>query len=259
MKNLFYIILFFTNYIVLPQTGENLSKDELLLIIKKSDSLIKVEPNKAENYYYRGFYKNVLNEFSSALIDYNKAIILEPINYEYYFSRGKNYFGLNDFKKSIIDFTKCITIDSTSNKAYINRGFAYSMDNEFELAIDDYTKSLIIEPNSKIVLLNRGILKRNLNLNISALKDFESILKIYPTYSKAIEESAICKSKLNRKDAIFDFDKYINLNPKKGEGYYNRAIYCINYKIKKDYCLDLKKANELGFFYAKDALIEYCK
>lgn len=43
------------------------------------------------------------------------------------------------------------------------------------------------------------------------------------------------------------------------EGYYNRAIYFINFKIKRDYCSDLKKAFSLGYDPSKELLTKYCK
>ena len=64
---------------------------------------------------------------------------------------------------------------------------------------------------------------------------------------------------LNLKDAINDFDQVIILAPNDPEGYYNRALYFINFKIKRDYCSDLKKALSLDYDPSKELLIKYCK
>ena len=60
-------------------------------------------------------------------------------------------------------------------------------------------------------------------------------------------------------NATSDFDQVVNLSPEDPEGYYNRAIYFINYKIKRDYCSDLKKALSLDYEPSKKLLIKYCK
>ena len=62
-----------------------------------------------------------------------------------------------------------------------------------------------------------------------------------------------------RKDAIDDFNAVVQSDQKNGEGYYNRALHIINFKLKQDYCSDLKKANQLGFIPAKKILNQYCK
>ncbi|HQF48830.1 MAG TPA: hypothetical protein PLZ71_09250 [Flavobacterium alvei] len=64
---------------------------------------------------------------------------------------------------------------------------------------------------------------------------------------------------LNLKDAINDFDQVVILSPNDPEGYYNRALYYINFKIKKDYCSDLKKALSLGYLESKNIINEKCK
>ena len=64
---------------------------------------------------------------------------------------------------------------------------------------------------------------------------------------------------LNLKDAINDFDQVIILAPNDPEGYYNRALYFINFKIKRDYCSDLKKSFSFGYLEAKELITELCK
>ncbi|MNY76475.1 hypothetical protein D3C86_2160720 [compost metagenome] len=64
---------------------------------------------------------------------------------------------------------------------------------------------------------------------------------------------------INAKDALNDFDTAVALAPKNPEGYYNRALYYINFKIKKDYCSDLKAALNLGYLPAKELITEVCK
>ncbi len=85
------------------------------------------------------------------------------------------------------------------------------------------------------------------------------MLKNEPNNPKDIEESAFCLAYLNKKEARLYFDIFINLNPQKVKRYYNRAIYFINYKIKEDYCEDLKKVIDLKFNQARAIFIKKCQ
>jgi IS4 transposase len=53
---------------------------------------------------------------------------------------------------------------------------------------------------------------------------------------------------LNQSDALTDFDLVIKLSPENGEAYYNRTLHIKNFKLKQDYCFDLKKNNRIGIY-----------
>ena len=91
-----------------------------------------------------------------------------------------------------------------------------------------------------------------------AILDFDKVIKINPKFAEAYQNRAISKAMLNL-NAINDFDQVVILSPDDPEGYYNRAIYFINFKIKRDYCSDLKKAFSLGYDPSKELLTKYCK
>ena len=85
------------------------------------------------------------------------------------------------------------------------------------------------------------------------------MIKLNPKFAEAYQNRAVSKAMLNMKDALGDFDLAVTLSPNDPECYYNRALYFINFKIKKDYCTDLKKALNLGYSPSKELLNKFCK
>ena len=59
-------------------------------------------------------------------------------------------------------------------------------------------------------------------------------------------------------EAILDFNKAIELNPKDGMAYYYRGFAKYVLSDKDGACLDLSKAGELGESGAYDLIKEYC-
>jgi len=58
--------------------------------------------------------------------------------------------------------------------------------------------------------------------------------------------------------AIQDFNKAIEINPNLAQAYLNRGLAKISLGQKKDGCLDLSKAGEMGLAVAYDSIKEHC-
>jgi tetratricopeptide (TPR) repeat protein len=220
------------------------------------DLLIIDEPS-AENYYIRGYLKYNKFLYREALSDYDKAISLEEKS-GYFFSRAMLKDKMEDYKGAIDDYSTCIKLSETPKKAFFNRAFSKSNINDFSGAIEDYIKSLEIDPNNKNTYLNIGIIKKEQGKLAESIKAFDKAIMLDSNFIDAIQNRAISKSMLNDKDAIIDFNKVIELNPKSGEAYLNRALHYINHKTKGTSCSDLKLANSYGITRARELITKYC-
>lgn len=249
-KIVFFSCILFCCFLY-PQ--KNPSKKDL----QELDSIIKIEPS-ADNYYLRGYLKYTAKDFKEALLDYNKSIELDDDNFKAFFSRGMLKDKLADFNGAILDYTKCITLNKESSKAYFNRGFSKSNISDIKGAIEDYSKCIALNPENKAAFLNRGILKKDQNFYDEALIDYDSAIAIDNDFLDAVQSRAILKALMNRKDAMQDFNAAIRIAPDDGESYYNRAVYIINNKIESDYCIDIKKAVQLGFTKANTLFTQKC-
>jgi|TergutMp193P3_1026864.scaffolds.fasta_scaffold66747_2 tetratricopeptide (TPR) repeat protein len=75
--------------------------------IAEYSEVIKLLPNDAESFEWRGDCYRKLEQPENALADYNKAISLEPEG-DHHFGRAFVYILLGDFKKAADDIEKMI-------------------------------------------------------------------------------------------------------------------------------------------------------
>lgn len=92
---------------------------------------IKAYPNDPISYFTRGKVKSNLEDYDSALADFNKAIDLDPNNAFYYFYRGvakwelKNKNGAEtDFNEAIANFDEAMKVNPNFANNYKYRGLA---------------------------------------------------------------------------------------------------------------------------------------
>lgn len=152
---------------------------------------IKLNPEDAYAYLFRGYAYDNLKEYDKAIEDYSNAIKLNPEDEVAYRFRGIIYKYLQKYDKAIEDFSKAIKLNSEYAAAYMSRGFAYSDLEEYDKAIEDYSKAIELNPELEEAYYFRG----------NAYCDLKE-------YSKAIE----------------DYSKAIELNPEDADLYYFRAF-----------------------------------
>ena len=92
-----------------------------------------------------------------------------------------------------------------------------------------------------------------------AISDFSKVIEINPKYENVYEERGEVKYDLeDNRGAIIDFTKAIENNPYDRYAYYYRGISKIFLGEKDSGCLDLSKAGELGYKPAYEAIQHFC-
>ena len=82
---------------------------------------------------------------------------------------------------------------------------------------------------------------------------------LIPTHDQAYNDRAIATYNLGQfDDAIKDYSKSLELNPKNARAYYNRGVtyYRLNNKVNS--CADWQKASQLGLKEGSDMYGKYC-
>jgi tetratricopeptide (TPR) repeat protein len=204
---------------------EELNKKNYQSAILNFSNAIRVNPNYAEAYFYRGYVKSMIGDNGETIEDYNKAIELNP-----------KYVN-----------------------AYYYRGVAKSKLKEYSGAIHDYSKTIELYPNYTKVYLLRGCAKFELGDYIGAIQDLSIVIGINPCDTFTYINRGYAKSKLGDYiGAIEDYSKVIELNPNDMNAYVNRGLNKIHLGNKNGGCLDFSKAGELGFKQAHNLIKEYC-
>ena len=79
-------------------------------ILEDINQAIRLEPDKAELYRYRGVAHKKLGQYNHALIDFSRAIQLSPNDAASYKYRGETYSKLGQFVRAIRDFNRALDL-----------------------------------------------------------------------------------------------------------------------------------------------------
>lgn len=98
----------------------------------------------------------------------------------------------------------------------------------------------------------------NLNNFDSAVVNFTNAMEFNEKFSNIYLERGRCYyEKKMFQEALNDYNTYINLEPKKGIGYFNRGV--IKSKLNLDACSDFYKSNQLKYPQAANIMGGQCK
>ncbi len=205
----------------LPLTPE-LINNHFEAINEISAKLDKDNQN-ADIYFNRSLEFAMVQDFSSAIEDLNKAITLRPDFMLAYFCRANIRYKLVDYNKNSAD---------AGNKT-----------------IDDKTKNKKMAPESKSIF-DVGLI----------MGDYEKVNKLNPDFSFAYYNKAniLCTQK-DFQTAISNYTKAIQLDADFAEAYYNRGLTYLFIGENEKGLADLSKAGELGIYKSYNLIQRFKK
>lgn len=214
-------------------------------------------------YWNRGQHlRNDLGDYEGALKDYTRAVEMEPGNPELLNSRGKTYFDMASsgkyknqertlIEKALKDYSEAlskpkITVKAKS-EALSNRGAALGMAGRFEESIRDITESVALDSTNKNAYANRSIAYLNTRQYEKALGDYQKYLQYEPNNFNFWYESGMVQRMMKRnEDAVKSLDRAIQLNPKLGIAYLERARAKAQAGNRAGAQQDYQKAQQMG-------------
>lgn len=166
---------------------------------------------RPELYSNRGWTKNHLEQYDDAMTDLKKAIDMEPYYgiVDTYQGLANSYRMLEKYEESIKYYDKAIETDSAYASAYMGRGFAYNSLENYKEAIIDFTKSIELELPYSFAFYGRGVAYKNLNETEKAKADFEKAVEYETEESdELLAYRGLAYHELGQyNEAIVDFDK----------------------------------------------------
>ena len=138
-------------------TARYWKKDDFDTAIIDYTNAIKLDPEYAEAYNYRGISYLSNGDFDNAIADYTEAIELDQEFTDAYKDRAIAYLGGGDFYNAITDYTKATQLDPDDTSIYNYRGLAHFRNSDADKAIDDFSRAIQLKPDSADAYYNRGI------------------------------------------------------------------------------------------------------
>lgn len=189
---------------------------------------IKIKPDYVNANFYLANTKYNLKKFSESKTYYKKVLNYDPKFYQASSNLAKVYWEENDYANSLLFYQNAMKL---SNKYidHLNIGDCYGKLKQPEKAIESYLTSISLNPqssdkdlsNALVTYENIAEIEKNRGKYNESLKYVEKGMKINKSYI-LYYISAFSKSKLgNNNDAINDYLKALELNPRDIESYIN--------------------------------------
>lgn len=150
-------------------------KDSITLF----DDVIEKQKDNAFAYNSRGIAKFEMQNYSGAIEDYSKAILLNSRYPGAFYNRAISYYSIQNFQKAMEDYNKAIELNPLSANSYMGRGII-KMDvmKNFEEAIKDYDKAISINPRFAQAYYNRGLAELRSGNIAEACIDFKKVKQL---------------------------------------------------------------------------------
>ena len=148
--------------------------------------------NLVETYHSRALCFKAIQDYSSALQDYQQIIRLggnSPTNGSsssdgasigsVYQDMANCYKKLENYEAAIDAYSKMIDLSPKNVKAYNSRAFLFAKLNRFKDAVQDYSTVIHIDPLNSHAYHNRGISYDKMGLIDQAIADFSKVRNFY--------------------------------------------------------------------------------
>ena len=127
----------------------------------------------SEEHLKNGISKQEKQNFSEAILDYDKAILEDKTNKIAYYNRGSCRLALKEFKSAMSDFDMTIELDPLFVRAYYNRATVFVNEERYEEALPDLDKTIELSPTLPNALTLRGQLRVKTGDKKGACEDFK--------------------------------------------------------------------------------------
>ncbi len=181
-------------------------------------------------HHYLGMAQYQLQDYASAIDNFNRAISLNEDIGITYLKRGNAHSQTGDFKSAVEDYTNSFEYaknqpGKTGAESLHNRGFAWYGLGEYVKAIEDYNRALEIDPKLPDTFYNRSLAWLALGEYSKAITDCDRALRIRPEDDDIYKTRANAWFKLEQYgNAVEDYSSAIKLDPANSGYYLNRGI-----------------------------------
>jgi tetratricopeptide (TPR) repeat protein len=234
--------------------------DDYVSAIENFNHIIRVKPYLSEPYFFRGLAKLNLDDFEGAILDFSGAIALDPNYLHAYAYRGVAQHRLKRYEEAIRDYNAALAINPTEAYVYANRAITESEIGEYDAAEKDYGKALIIDKKLVAVYLNRAIMREERGDRPGALADCNEAIELHSFSDEAYGLRGYLKFQEGRYlEAIEDYNRALKVNPENKRVLMSRAIAW--YEARKysealaDYTRVLESDSTYSYAYYNRALL----
>jgi tetratricopeptide (TPR) repeat protein len=179
----------------------------------------------AADWFDKGFALFLSGNLQASINAYDNAIKMNPQDAKAYSYRGGSYLNFGNMPQAIRDFDKAVELSPQDAGAYYNRGSAYHVLKNEQQSIKDLDKAIELNPQFEQAYNNRGAVYYALGNERQAIKDLSRSIDLNPDSAQTFKNRGVAHDALgNMHQAIKDYNKAIELSPQNAETYYYRGL-----------------------------------
>jgi serine/threonine-protein kinase len=187
--------------------------------------VIRLQPDHADAWTYRGAARRMLGDYAGALEDLGESLRLEPGDADAMSWRGLARLGQGDAEGAIDDFNEALRLKPDRHQAFVNRGSARQRLGDLDGALEDYDQVIRLVPDLATGYTRRASVRHRLQDYQGAVDDLTEALLRDPDDALIYNNRAASRTKLDDvPGAILDYTEAIRLRPEFTQAYYNRAV-----------------------------------
>ena len=202
-----------------------------------------------------------VNYHFSSINDYSRLIEINPSNPLAYFGRSVDFMLVQDFSSALDDLNRAIMTSQNFTLAYFLRAVVRAKQIEYQLSAESVQSidfQQVRSKNSKDFSLSGLPAVGNESLKMEyemVLRDYEKVIESAPRFIYVYYNRGNLRcSQQDYRGAIADYTEAIRLRPDFGDAYYNRGLVYLKQGDTVKGTADLSKAGELGVVAAYNLL-----
>ena len=202
-----------------------------------------------------------VNYHFASINDYSRLIDINPSNPLAYFGRAVDFMLVQDFSSALDDLNRAIMTSNNFTLAYFLRAVVRAKQIEYQLSTEalqvndfgggrkkggnDFSSLGLPAPGNESLKLEYEMV----------LRDYEKVIEAAPRFIYAYYNRGNLRcSQQDYRGAIADYTEAIRLRPDFGDAYYNRGLVYLKQGDMAAGTADLSKAGELGVVAAYNLL-----
>lgn len=189
------------------------------------------------------------NDYTGAILLFNKIIDEVPENHHAYYFRGIAKMELGDNRGALADFENSTRIHHGFSPAFYYLGIIKTLQNDYFDAISNFDKAIALNSSSSDYYNARGYTRTQMWDSIHALEDFNMALLLNPANVNAyLNRSILFMSVKKYEKALADCNKAITIEPA------NYNAYILRGQIKLFLADSVSGRDDFNFVVSKDSL-----
>ncbi|MBU6237438.1 MAG: DUF1549 domain-containing protein [Planctomycetes bacterium] len=194
--------------------------------INTANRMIGIDAKDAIAHSMRGHAYACKGNYDQSIADQTKAIELNPSLADAFQRRAVAHLAKKDLPKSIADIDQALKLDAKHVEALCDRGFLFASNKNYPAALADFDAALSVDPNHIRAQLLKGRAFIAQGKKDEARTYFDKAVEISPRYEAYLGRAQYLQEVKMHAEAIEDYTKAIELNPKLLPAYQGRAVCC---------------------------------